>query len=57
MEALRSSEISVTIYHTTQRNIPEDFHFKNVCNFLLRSRHIYQPMDFFLLELQNISWK
>lgn len=28
MEALRSSKISVTIYHTTKRNIPEDFHFK-----------------------------
>lgn len=30
MEALRGSEISVAIYHTTQRNIPEPFQFKVV---------------------------
>jgi hypothetical protein len=45
MEAVRSSETSVSIYQTIQRNISEDSHLHNRCRENLKSHHGHDSLN------------
>jgi hypothetical protein len=51
MEAVSSSETSVSIYHTTQCNIPEDSHIK-ICMVLM-----FLPNKFIASKIHNFYLK